>query len=107
MILTKEIERFDFLKYFTPLSTNIERGYRSIIILTTIFNLVSADKDVLGYINSYPWFWIETINAHKTNVFINLGKIFDIDIKSQSIHFLKSHYLNIFLKQEVSSSKNL
>ena len=32
---------------------------------------------------------METINAHRSNVFINLGKIFDTDTKAQSIHFLK------------------
>lgn len=79
----------DFLKYFSPLSTDIERGYRSIIILNTIYELASTNDDILRYINKYPWFWVETINAHRSNVFINLGKIFDTDTKAQSIHFLK------------------
>lgn len=84
----------DFLKYFEPLSTDIERGYRSIIILITIYKSASTNNDILRYINSYPWFWVETINAHKSNVFINLGKIFDIDTKAQSIHFLKRWLIN-------------
>jgi len=84
----------DFLKYFAPLSTDIERGYRSIIILITINELASMDNDILKYINSYPWFWVETLNTHESNVFINLGKIFDTDIKAQSIHFLKRWLMN-------------
>lgn len=84
----------DFLKYFAPLSTDIDRGYTSTIILITIHKLASTNNDILRYINSYPWFWVETIETHKSNAFINLGKIFDTDAKAQSIHFLKRWLVN-------------
>jgi hypothetical protein len=80
----------DFHKYFEPLYSDIVTGYNSIIILITINELLLTNNDIYRCIGKeYPYFWVETINAHESNVFINLGKIFDRDARVQSIHFLK------------------
>jgi len=92
----------DFHKYFEPLYNDIVTGYHSITILITINKLILTNDGVMGCIGKYPSFWVETINAHKSNVFINLGKIFDKDEKAQSIHFLKRWLIknNSELKEE-------
>jgi len=78
----------NFLEYFAPLSTDIERGYRSVLILKEFYEL-AKNREILKLINKNIWFWDNTVNAHKCNIFINLGKVLDTDDKTQSIHFLK------------------
>jgi hypothetical protein len=66
----------NFLTYFAPLETDISRGYRSLLICQALSNFIRRNEFNIRIIHKTNEFWMDTINAHKVNMIVCLGKIY-------------------------------
>jgi hypothetical protein len=100
----------DFNTIFAPLDTEIHMGYRSLVVMDTIYKTMSKDKKIHVKINECKYFWKPTMDAHRRNIFMSLGSIFDTDDKSCSIHYLKrwlKENNSELLENKLMSRKNI
>ena len=78
----------EFWQTHTVLSNEAEATEESYYVLKEVNSFADQHPDALRLMNYHPLFWAATAHAHQTNFVITIGRIFDRDPRSHSIHKL-------------------
>lgn len=78
----------EFLQSHTILTNEVEDALQSFCIYLEIDNFADQHPLALRRMNIYPDFWLSIRHAQQTNFMVTLGRVFDTDLRSHSIHRL-------------------
>ena len=78
----------EFLQSHTILTNEVEDALESLCIYIEIDNFASQHPLALRRMNDHAVFWLSIRHAQQTTFMITLGRVFDTDSRSHSIHRL-------------------
>ena len=78
----------EFLQSHTILTNEVENALESLCIYIETDNFASHHSIALQRINNHSAFWLSIRHAQQTTFMITLGRVFDTDRRSHSIHRL-------------------
>ena len=78
----------EFLQSHIVLTNEVENALESLFIYIEIDDFANNHPVALQRMNRYPEFWLSIRHAQQTTFMITLGRVFDNDRRSHSIHRL-------------------
>ena len=78
----------EFLQSHTILTNEVEDALQSLCIYIEMDRFADQHPLALRRMNRHPEFWLSIRHAQQTNFMVTLGRVFDTDRRSHSIHRL-------------------